>query len=63
MTITIEYVELRLRKSCVPSPVTLGKLVREFGAEPRILEQAINLFMRGALQTYKMIPGNGNMEF
>ena len=63
MPITIEYIEMRLRKSCVPSPITLGKLVREFGAEPTTLTRAVQLLTEGKLTAYRMIPGNGSMEF
>lgn len=61
--VTVEYISYRLQRSCVPSPVTLGKLIREFGHEPEVMKIATRMLISGDLKDYHMIPGNGHLEF
>lgn len=61
--VTVEYIEKRMRHSCVPSPLTLGKLIREFADEPEVLKLAAIMLTQGKLNAYHMIPGNGYLEF
>jgi len=62
-TITVEYIENRLRGECVAAPVTIGKIVKVFQNDNAVLHQVLNIFHEGKLGNYHMLPGNGSMEF